>query len=268
MMPNLQPEGSLLDGHVALVVGGGRGIGAATAVLLGRLGASVAVTARTSSEVSRVSEQVGAAGGDAIPWTMDVRSPEQVQQLIEQILLRFGRLDHMVYCAGHFPDAAFVWNVRPEDVRVAFDVNVLGPMVVARHVVPIMLEQGQGNLVFVTSALPRWPIPGLGAYSASRAAENALVRTLAAELRGSGVSAEIFTPPPTETDALRQFRAGLPGRRAEVNAMAGEDPDHVAEGIVWLCLSAWRPAAGDVAVRAEYPPPLRGGERFAWRHSW
>jgi NAD(P)-dependent dehydrogenase (short-subunit alcohol dehydrogenase family) len=261
VMPSAPSRRRVLDEHVALVIGGGRGIGAATSVLLGRLGASVAIAARTGSEVSRVSELVRAEGGTAMPWTVDVRRPEQVQQMADQVLRKFGRLDHVVHCPGHLPDPAFVWDVDPHQLRAALEVNVLGPVLVARHVVPIMLEQGAGNLVFVSSALSSRAVPGLGAYAASRAAENVLVRTLAAEVRGSGVRVDVFTPPATDTDALRQFRAALAGRGAPVSVMAAKNPDDVAEAIVRLCLpGSWRPADG-AGSRAGYGPSFPGDQR-------
>jgi NAD(P)-dependent dehydrogenase (short-subunit alcohol dehydrogenase family) len=258
----------VLHEHVAMVVGGGRGIGAATAVFLGRLGASVVVAARTRSEVARVSELVTAEGGEALSCVVDVRDPQSVAEMTGQALRRFDRLDHVVYCAGYVPEAALVWDVDPEELRTAFEVNVLGPALVARHVVPVMLDQREGNLVVVTSALPDWPIPAAGAYLASRAGENALVRTLAAEVRGSGVRVDVYTPPPTETGALRQFRAGLPGRRAPASALAAEDPGDVAQDVVRLCLPGWGRAGGRARPRAERRPRPFVGEAPAWRHPW
>jgi NAD(P)-dependent dehydrogenase (short-subunit alcohol dehydrogenase family) len=267
-MTDFSSQAALLDEHVALVVGGGRGIGAATAVLLGRAGAAVAVVARTGSEVRHVGERVRAEGREVMSSTLDVRIPEQVEHVVDQILGRFGRLDHVIYCAGHVPDAAFVWDVDPQEVRAAIEVNAIGPVLLARQVVPVMLEQGEGNLVFVSSVLPNWPIPGLGAYSASRAAENVLVQTLAAEVRGSGVRVDVFAPPPTETSALRRFRAGLPGRRAAVGAVAGEDPNEVAQAILWLCLPPWQRVADGAGRRSYRRSPRRGLQELGWRYPW
>jgi NAD(P)-dependent dehydrogenase (short-subunit alcohol dehydrogenase family) len=218
--------------------------------------------------VSHVSQLVRDAGGDALPLTVDVRDTEALAQLVDPVLQRFGRLDHVIYCAGHQPDAAFVWDLDLEQVQAAFDVNVLGPVLIARQVVPIMLEQGDGTLVFVTSALPAWPIPGLGAYSASRAAENILARTLAAEVRGSGMRVHVVTPPPTATSALRRFRAALPGQRAEADRDTGEDPAHVAESIVRLCLPAWQWTAGRTQSGAERDRSFPGTQRRFGRTPW
>jgi NAD(P)-dependent dehydrogenase (short-subunit alcohol dehydrogenase family) len=258
----------LLAEHVALVIGGGRGIGAATALSLGRLGAHVVVAARSEHEVRSVGDRVQADGGRATARTLDVRDAVQVAEMIEGIIASAGRLDHVVYCAGHLPEAGFVWDVDTEELRAAFDVHVLGPVLVAREVVPILLEQREGTLVFVSSSLPTWAIPGLGVYCASRAGENALVRTLASEVRGSGVRVELVTPPPTRTRALQTFRAGLAGRRSPRPAQPGLDPREVAEHIVGLCLSSGTQAGRPGPIAGGYWPGRRPAQRDTWRQPW
>jgi NAD(P)-dependent dehydrogenase (short-subunit alcohol dehydrogenase family) len=261
--PARRRPGRLLDGQVALVVGGSRGIGAAAAGLLARVGAAVVVAARTRTGVSQVCDSLPTDEAHVLAWVVDVQVPDQVDQLVDAVLLRFGRVDHVLYCAGHLPEAAFCWDIDPDDLRRALDVNVVGPALVARRLVPVMLEQGRGNLVFLGSALPDRTIPSLGAYTASRAAQDVLVRALAAELQGSGVTVNLFTPPPTATSALGKFRGELSGRRSTTGRPAGEDAETVARAVVGLCLpGAWPDA------RPPGASGFDGADRRAWWSGW
>lgn len=267
--PGARAPGSLA-GEAALVLGGGRGIGAATAVELGRRGATVMVAARSEIEVRRVSQRVRGNGGRAIPWTADARVAEDVETMVHELRRRTARIDHVVYCAGHLPEAALVWELDADELRDAFDVHVLGPALLARHLVPVMLDQGSGTIVFVSSALPAWAFPGSAIYCSSRAAENALVRTLEAEVRGSGVRIELFTPPPTRTQALETFRSALPGRRAAAQGQPASDPEVVAAEIVRLCV-AGRSAPTDGRAVTASPRRGVGGLRApstGWQRPW
>jgi NAD(P)-dependent dehydrogenase (short-subunit alcohol dehydrogenase family) len=265
-----RPPRSLED-ETALVVGGGRGIGAATAMELGRRGATVMVAARSETEVRRVSQQVREDGGRAIPWVADARITEDVESMVDELRRRTTTIDHVVYCAGYLPEAGLVWDLDVDELRDAFEVHVVGPVLVARNVVPVMLDQGWGTIVFVSSALPTWAFPALGIYCSSRAAENALVRTLEAEVRGSGVRIELFTPPPTRTQALATFRSGLAGRRPEVPGQPASEPEEVAADIVRLCVVGGRApahAARWVAARSRCGTAESPISPTGWQRPW
>lgn len=262
-MPGGEPQ-RLLEGDAAMILGGGRGIGAATAVLFGRLGATVVVCARSEVEVNRVADRVRASEGRAISWPLDVRNPDQVATMVDDVLRQIHRIDHVVYCAGSLEEAKFVWEVDLEEARGALEVNVLGPLLLARSVVPVMLDQGSGTLVFVSSALARWALPGLGMYSASRAGEDALVRTLAAEVRGSGVRVELLHPPPTRTRALQAFRAELPGAANTDGGALARHPAQVAADIVRTCL----PVSEPESVSGAGHRPLRRSLPQWWHGRW
>jgi NAD(P)-dependent dehydrogenase (short-subunit alcohol dehydrogenase family) len=168
-----------LEGQIALVTGGGRGIGRNVAVELAEVGATVVVSARSIDEIE---ETARLAGGLAIPC--DISDRAAVERLVAQVEADQGRLDLLVANAGMSVDENAAWELEPDDWWRVFEVNVLGVYLCCRAVIPGMLERGTGRIVNVASGAAYLPGSSSTAYSASKAAVHRFSETLAKQLEG------------------------------------------------------------------------------------
>ncbi|MGB3682503.1 MAG: SDR family oxidoreductase [Rubrobacteraceae bacterium] len=163
------------------MTGGGRGIGAATAKLLAREGAAVAVAARSEEEVSSVTGEISASGGRAIPLYLDVTEEDSVSDAFEKACNELGPVTILVNNAGIPGIPLPVAAADTKDWRRVFEVNVTGSFLCARAAMPHMASANWGRIINVSSAAARYPMPGMSAYSASKAALDQLTRVLALE---------------------------------------------------------------------------------------
>jgi 3-oxoacyl-[acyl-carrier protein] reductase len=168
-----------LEGQVALVTGGGRGIGADVARELADAGMRVAVSSRTAEQVESVAEEIGGIGVVA-----DVSDREAVEQMVARVESELGPIDLLVANAGIAGWEEAAWEVEPEKWWHVFEVNVRGVYLCCRAVTPGMLERGSGRIVITASGAAYLPGSTSTAYSASKAAVNRFAETLAAQLRG------------------------------------------------------------------------------------
>ncbi len=166
-----------LDGQVALVTGGGRGIGANVARELAAAGARVAVSARSRDEVEAVAKEIS---GFAV--VADVSKRDDVEAMVAHVERELGPIDFLHANAG-INDAA-KWDADPDEFRRVFDVNVFGVFLSCRAVIPGMLERGRGRIVITGSGAAYLPGTPNIAYSASKAAVGRLGETLAVQLEG------------------------------------------------------------------------------------
>ena len=188
-------------GQVALVTGGGTGIGRATALELGRTGARVAICGRRAELLEATREAVEAAGGECLAVPTDVREPEQVDALVDAVLLRFGRIDVLVNNAGG-QFIAPAEEISPNGWRAVHRLNVdavwnLTRLVATRSMIP----NGSGLVVFIGLS-PRRALPGMAHASAARAAVENLGRTLAIEWGRHRIRTVTVTPGVIRTEGL------------------------------------------------------------------
>jgi 3-oxoacyl-[acyl-carrier protein] reductase len=253
-----------LEGKVAIVTGGGRGIGAATAADLARAGAMVTVAARTEEEIEAVVHQIGEAGGSALAVPTDIGDGEQVLAMVERTVEAFRRIDFLINCAAILePLGRPAWEVTPEAWRRTIDVDLVGPFLLAHAVVPHMVRQRTGRVINVSSELT---VPRASAYSAARAGANSFIRVLSAELLGTGVTANIVWPGVVETRSLHDFRWGLFGEdRSRMSSrwqLPAVDPAGPARMLVWLCSPATAHLTGQVV---RWNDPLVHGQLAFFR---
>ncbi len=187
-----------LDGQVALVTGGGRGIGAGIARRLTGAGARVAVFDRDSRAALGVAAEI-----DGLAVTGDVCAPDQVEAAVEQAEEKLGPLSILVNNAGITGRTATSWNLTVDEVRSVFEVNVIGPFLCCKSVIPRMLERRSGRIVNVASIAGKEGNPTLMPYSASKAAVIALSKSLAKELAGKGdITVNAISPAVIRTEIL------------------------------------------------------------------
>ena len=182
--------------RTAVVTGASSGIGAATAVALGRLGWPVALGARRLDRLQEVARQVEKAGGGSFVHALDVAEPSSIETFFAAAEEALGPLEVIVSNAG-IGIPALLHRADAETLRREVTTNLLGPMWLARRAIPPLLELGRGELVFVSSLNAALPRTYQAAYTASKQGLEGLARVLQMELDGSGVRTTIVRPGPT-----------------------------------------------------------------------
>jgi NAD(P)-dependent dehydrogenase (short-subunit alcohol dehydrogenase family) len=230
---------------VLLVTGGGRGIGAATALLAAQQGWSVAVNYTANSlAADEVVRQIRAAGGQAISVKADVADEDQVLRMFEHIDAKLGRVSGLVNNAGVVDVAARVDEMSVARWKRMFDVNVIGSLICAREAVRRMSTRhgGEGgSIVNLSSAAARLGSPGQYVdYAAAKGAIDAFTIGLAKEVAAEGIRVNAVRPGLIDTDI--HASGGLPNRVKDLQHLVpmqrGGSAEEVAQSIVWLLSDA------------------------------
>jgi NAD(P)-dependent dehydrogenase (short-subunit alcohol dehydrogenase family) len=183
-----------LAGHVALITGGGRGLGLLVAQRLAAAGAAVAVVARTRADITATAEHIASAGGKSLAVTTDVTDRQAVDRMVMEVGERLGAVDVLVNNAGLNRALGPVWEVDPEQWWRDIEVNLRGPFLCARAILPSMIARGQGRIINVASAAGLGPLPAATAYAASKAALINFTNTLASETEEHGIKVFAIQP--------------------------------------------------------------------------
>ena len=215
------------------MTGGGRGIGRSIALAYAADGADVAVVARTAAEVEDAAAAIRALGRAGIALTADLTDPDQVARMTTDTVEALGGIDILVNNAGGYrlhtnaqSRSVAVLDYELDEWRRIMDVNCTSALLVCQAVVPLMIEQGSGVVVNVTSGAANQGRPGWGAYGASKAALNRFSEALAAEVADTGVAVNLLDPGLVYTRPNEDW-TGDPRMRL---------PDDTAETAVFLAL--------------------------------
>jgi NAD(P)-dependent dehydrogenase (short-subunit alcohol dehydrogenase family) len=243
-----------LTGKVAIVTGASRGIGKATALLLGELRASVIVdyeTAQHEGEEDRareVVESIQAQGGQAAAISADIADPVQVDSLFDQTLATFGRVDIVVNNAAILV-AGRVLDLTVTDWEKAFHVNTRGAFLVSQRAAREMMRQGSGGrIINITSQVAGFPIVERSAYSSSKAAIEAFTRCCALEWGQFGITVNAVAPGATRTSLNPNLPDPAFERRLASTIPMGRiaEPNQIAAAIAFLASDAASHITGQV----------------------
>jgi NAD(P)-dependent dehydrogenase (short-subunit alcohol dehydrogenase family) len=226
-----------MKGQVVLITGALTGIGRATALAFAREGAHIVISGRRDEEGRKLEAELRALGVEAEYVRSDVRHEDDVRDLIDRAVARFGRLDVAVNNAGTEGKPGPVTEQSAESYAATFDTNVLGMLLCMKHELRVMLPKRRGSIVNVSSTAGRIGFAGASVYVASKHAVEGLTKSAALEAAGAGVRVNIVAPGPIETGMLDRFtgteerRAGL---LAGVPLQRAGAPEEVAQAIVFV----------------------------------
>lgn len=225
-----------LQGKVALITGGGSGIGRETALLLARRGATVVIGNRNVEQGESVVEAIRREGGRAVFQQTDVTQPAQVEALVERAAREFGRLDLAFNNSGIDVPTLPLQDLDVGVARQVIDVNVMGVFYAMKYEIARMLRHGGGGaIVNTTSVLGLGGIANMAVYVASKHAVSGMTKSAALENARTGIRVNAVAPGPIETPMLDNITGGNPHSFAEMMPMGRiGKPDEVAHAVAWL----------------------------------
>jgi NAD(P)-dependent dehydrogenase (short-subunit alcohol dehydrogenase family) len=224
----MEPRGSRFAHFACLVAGGTGALGRAVCLEFLGEGAKVVTTYRTHAEFDALRRSAGAAAERLEGRQIDVTDEVVTRELVEAVVGRHGRLDALVNAVGGYTGGGRLWDVEPKALERMLALNLRSGYALARAVLPPMLSAGRGAIVNVAARAALEPQAGAAAYAASKAAALALMGSLAAETRGTGVRVNSVLPSVIDTEANR---ASMP----KADFSQWPKPEQIARVISFLC---------------------------------
>ena len=238
-----------LENKVAIVTGGGRGIGKATALALAREKVRVVVVSRTLSEIEDVADEIKKQGQDSLAIDADVSKKSSVDAMVDQTLERFGKIDILVNSAGvaiHNP----IPKIREEDWDLTIAVNLKGVFLCTQAVFSHMCSQGYGHIVNISSGAGKHGGPNFGAYAASKFGVMGFTESTYNEGIQYGVKATVVCPGPVDTKMRRD------NHKDDLTTIM--QPEDIADVILFIITQPSRAHITEVLVSA----PLFKGDKM------
>jgi NAD(P)-dependent dehydrogenase (short-subunit alcohol dehydrogenase family) len=229
---------SALKNKVAIVTGASSGIGFSTAKLFAREGARVVVGARRQSQLDELVEEIAAEGGEAVVLAGDVKDADYAHALVELATSHYGGLDVAFNNAGILGAPGPITEMTLAEWDETIATNLSSAFLCARYQIPAMQKRGGGSIIFTSSFVGYTAgMPGMAAYSASKAGLIGLSQSLAAEYGSAGIRVNALLPGGTDTAMSRQF-ASTPESLAFVQGLHAmkriADPDEIAQSALYL----------------------------------
>ena len=226
-----------MSSPVVLITGALTGIGRAAAVIFAQEGAKVVVSGRRDKEGKALAAELQALGAEAAFIRADVRSEDDVRNLVDQTVKRFGRLDVAVNNAATEGTPGPVSEQTAESFAATFDTNVLGTLLSMKHELRIMLPQRSGSIVNVSSAYGSVGAAGASVYVGSKHAVEGITKSAALEVAGTGVRVNVVAPGTTDTGMLTRFTNSAENKAALVSTVPIKrlaTPEEIAHVIAFV----------------------------------
>jgi 3-oxoacyl-[acyl-carrier protein] reductase len=239
------PEDRILNGKVALVTGGGRGIGAAIAHQLALMGAATLICGRSRAALDATAAEVARAGGRCQAIECDVTQLASVEALAARVEATYGRLDVLVNNAGVRGALGPLHEMPPQSWDAVLNTNLRGVYYCIRAFAPMMVRGGGGDIINISSLAGKNPLPNGAAYGASKWGLNGLSYSVAEELRGHNIRVSVICPGSTDTE-LRPHSGRDPNKMLL--------PDDVAHVVAMIVSQAPRSFASEVLLRPTQKP--------------
>ena len=228
-----------LKDKVAIITGGGRGIGKAISIAYAAEGASVVIAARSAAQLEEVGKEITTQGGEALAVPTDLRIREEVENLVQKTVDQFGRIDILVNNAGINPRGLFL-DSTDEEWEQGWQINVMGVVYCCRAALPIMQQQGSGNIINVGSGMGQVGRSNLSVYCASKAALHGLTQSIAEEVWEDGIIANVLIPGPVKTELSKPAWESSGTFRAQSDPW--KEPEQVVTSALFLATQS--PATG------------------------
>jgi len=271
-----------LNGQVAVITGGGRGIGLAIARAFAQEGAALLIAARTAEELAKARAAIQSDFGvRCLARTVDVSRPEEVQEMVEAALRELGRIDVLVNNAGIYGPIGELVDSDLSEWRRAVEVNLFGTVYATRAVLPAMRQQGGGRIINVAGAGVGGPsiTPRTSAYAAAKAAIVQFTESIAREVSGWNVQVNAIAPGAVTTEITNAVLAAGPSRagaefyeRTVRQKAAGGDPPELAARLAVLLASGRTGALTGKLLSAKWddlealdPDSVNRSSRYALR---
>jgi NAD(P)-dependent dehydrogenase (short-subunit alcohol dehydrogenase family) len=201
-----------MSNPVVLITGALTGIGRATAIAFAREGASLVVAGRREETGQQLAAELRTLGATAEFICADVRREDEVRDLVDRTVARFGRLDVAVNNAGSEGQVGPITEQTADSYAATFDTNVLGVILSIKHEVRVMQGQGSGSIVNISSTYGHKGVAGASVYAGSKHAVEGITKSVALEIAKSGVRVNAVAPGPTDTAMLTRF-TGTPEKK-------------------------------------------------------
>jgi NAD(P)-dependent dehydrogenase (short-subunit alcohol dehydrogenase family) len=222
---------------VVLITGALTGIGRATALAFAKEGARIVVAGRRDEAGRKLVAELREIGAEAEYWRADVRHDQDVRDLVDRTVSRFGRLDVAVNNAATEGSGGLVTEQTAESYAATFDTNVLGTLLSMKHELRVMKAQGSGSIVNVSSAYGSIGAPGASVYVASKHAVEGMTKSAALEVAETGVRVNVVAPGTTDTGMLTRFTDTDENKAALVSTVPFKrlaTPEEIAHVIVFV----------------------------------
>ena len=226
-----------MNAPVVLITGALTGIGRATALAFAKEGARIVIAGRRDEAGQNLVAELRRLDAEAEYVNADVRHEDDVRNLVDKIVAHFGRLDVAVNAAGTEGKPGPVTEQSAESYAATFDTNVLGTLLSMKHELRVMLPQGSGSIVNVSSAYGSIGAPGASVYVGSKHAVEGMTKSAALEVAGTGVRVNVVAPGTTDTGMLTRFTSTGENKAALVSTVPVKRlarPEEIAHVIVFV----------------------------------
>jgi 3-oxoacyl-[acyl-carrier protein] reductase len=235
----------LLEGKVALVTGAGRGIGKAVALLLAQSGCRVILAARTTAQLGGIREEIERGGGQATVVSADLARDDDIERLVQESGGAYGTIDILINNAGWGKRAPMV-RTKVEDLDQTLRVNLRAPMLLAKHLVPAMIEKGDGAVINIGSVSGKSGEANGAAYSASKFGLIGFTQSLYEEVREHGIKVSVIQPGFVDTPLIP------PSKQLDRSRMI--QADDVAQAVLYVLTSPATACPVEMTIRPQRTP--------------